>query len=179
MYHVGTNKRSRESAELIYYGVAICSQDKPLSSVTVSDIQRTTGVARTTFYRSFDTVQDVLEWKCDQYYHGFLSLCPAGAAGEMSLSQIMHLVLDYMNANPELPLYLDGQGRIGMLFERYRDLAEDLELDSSRFSPYSTLLSWSVPMLLLLCKSHNQFSDTPEQIWDQLTRDEFLHPFLK
>lgn len=179
MYHVGTTKRSRESAELIYYGVAICSQDKPLSSVTVSDIQRTTGVARTTFYRSFDTVQDVLEWKCDQYYKGFLSLCPAGTAGEMSLSQIMHLALTYMNDNPELPLYLVGQERIGMLFERYRDLEEDLELDSSRFSPYSTLLSWSVPLLLLLCKSYNQFSDTPEQIWDYLTRDEFLHHFLK
>ena len=47
MYHVGTNKRSHDSAELIYYGVAICSQDKPLESVTISDVQRVTGIART------------------------------------------------------------------------------------------------------------------------------------
>ena len=85
MYHVGTNKRSHDSAELIYYGVAICSQDKPLESVTISDVQRVTGIARTTFYRSFDNVLDVLEWKCDQYYQSFLASCPADVIEGLSL----------------------------------------------------------------------------------------------
>ena len=61
-----------------------------------------------------------------------------------------------------------------MLFERYHRLVDDLEMDPGRFSPYSLLLSWAVPILLLLCKSINELSDTPEQIIDQLRRDEFF-----
>ena len=174
MYHVGTNKRSHDSAELIYYGVAICSQNKPLEYVTISDVQRVTGIARTTFYRSFDNVLDVLEWKCDQYYQSFLASCPADVIEGLSLRQLTQSILSYMNDNPELPIFLIAQDRIPMLFERYHRLVDDLEMDPSRFSPYSLLLSWAVPILLLLCKSINQLPDSPEQIWDQLRRDEFF-----
>lgn len=171
MYHVGTTKRSHDSAELIFYGVAICSQEKPLDSVTVSDIQRTTGVARTTFYRSFDTILDVLEWKCDQYYREFLSHCPARLSDSFSVSRITKYALSYINDNPDLPLYLIGQNRIDMLFERYRDLTDDLDPDISGLSPYSIFLCWSVPILLLMCKSRNQLTDTPDEIWAQLIQD--------
>ncbi len=174
MYHVGTNKRSHDSAELIYYGVAICSQDKPLESVTISDVQRVTGIARTTFYRSFDNVLDVLEWKCDQYYQSFLASCPASVIEAFSLRQLTQSILSYMNDNPELPIFLIAQDRIPMLFERYHHLIDDLEMDPSNYSPYSILLSWAVPILLLLCKSINQLPDTPEEIWNQLRRDEFF-----
>lgn len=174
MYHVGTNKRSLDSAELIYYGVAICSQDKALESITISDVQRVTGIARTTFYRSFDNILDVLEWKCDLYYQSFLASCPADVIEGFSLSQLTKSILSYMNKNPELPILLIAQDRIPMLFERYHHLVNDLEMDPTRFSSYSLMLSWAVPILLLLCKSINQLSDTPEQIWDQLRRDEFF-----
>jgi hypothetical protein len=38
---------------------------KPYAEITVSDLQKASSVARTTFYRSFDTISDILYWKCD------------------------------------------------------------------------------------------------------------------
>ena len=116
----------------------------------------------------------MLEWKCDQYYQSFLASCPADVIEGLSLRQLTQSILSYMNDNPELPIFLIAQDRIPMLFERYHRLVDDLEMDPSRFSPYSLLLSWAVPILLLLCKSINQLPDSPEQIWEQLRRDEFF-----
>ncbi|MGI6033477.1 MAG: TetR/AcrR family transcriptional regulator [Coriobacteriales bacterium] len=65
MYHISNDKRTRNSAELIYKGLLTCLKEKRFEQVTVSDLQRASGVARSTFYRSFDNISDVLYWKCD------------------------------------------------------------------------------------------------------------------
>ena len=171
MYHVGSTKRSRDSAELIYYGIVICSQHQPLDSITIAEIQRTTGVARTTFYRSFDNISDVLEWKCDQYYQGFLAQLPANHEKGPSLHQLSMMMLEYVEQNPELPVFLLGQGKIMMLLERYQDLIPYFEDEHSRLSPYSILLSWSSPILLILCKVELELTDSPQEILALLRRD--------
>lgn len=171
MYHVGSTKRSRDSAELIYYGIAICAQQQPLESITVSEIQRITGVARTTFYRSFDSVQDVLEWKCDQYYLDFLAQLPADPRRKRSLQALSISMLEYVEQNPELPLFLISQERIMMLLSRYQDLIPYFEDGPDELSPYSVLLSWVAPILLILCKSQYELTDTPKEIVAKLRRD--------
>lgn len=65
MYHISRDKRAEQSAELIYRGLLECIKRKPFDLVTISDLQRESGVARTTFYRAFDNLSDVLYWKCD------------------------------------------------------------------------------------------------------------------
>lgn len=65
MYHISNDKRARKSAELIYDGLCECLDRKSFEQITVTDLQRTSGVARTTFYRAFDNMSDVLYWKCD------------------------------------------------------------------------------------------------------------------
>ncbi len=72
MYHISNDKRSRQSAELVYEGLLRCLERKAFDHVTVSDLQRESGVARTTFYRSFDNTSDVLYWKCDLCFHEIL-----------------------------------------------------------------------------------------------------------
>lgn len=65
MYHISNDKRSATSAELIYQGLLDCMKKKPFEKITISDLQKASSVARTTFYRSFDNISDVLYWKCD------------------------------------------------------------------------------------------------------------------
>lgn len=69
MYHIRNDKRSRQSAELIYNGLLHCIKKKSFDQITISDLQKTSGVARTTFYRSFDNISDVLFWKCDLCFY--------------------------------------------------------------------------------------------------------------
>ena len=60
MYHISKDKRAVQSSELIYKGLLECIKKKPFDQITVSDLQKVSGVARTTFYRAFDNISDVL-----------------------------------------------------------------------------------------------------------------------
>ncbi len=72
MYHISNDKRARESSELVYQGLLTCLQHKSFDQITVTDLQRASGVARTTFYRAFDNISDVLYWKCDLCFQEIL-----------------------------------------------------------------------------------------------------------
>ena len=63
MYHIKSDKRSQASAAQIVRGLEECLKTTPLKSVTVSDIHRVTGISRATFYRLFDTPEDVIHYQ--------------------------------------------------------------------------------------------------------------------
>ena len=88
MYHISKDKRSKESAELIYRSLLECIQNKPYDLITISDLQKVSGVARTTFYRSFDMISDVLYWKCDSCFYEVLgNYRPSVFKGELELAR--------------------------------------------------------------------------------------------
>ncbi len=66
MYHIKNDKRSQTSAAQIVGGLQECLKTMPLKAVTVSDLHRATGISRATFYRLFDTPEDVLLYQLDQ-----------------------------------------------------------------------------------------------------------------
>lgn len=66
MYHIKSDRRSQTSAAEIVRGMQECLKTTPLKAITVSDIHRVTGISRATFYRLFDTPEDVLVYQLDQ-----------------------------------------------------------------------------------------------------------------
>ena len=68
MYHIKEDKRAKASVELICDGLKRCLKEKSFESVTISDIQRISGVSRSTFYRNFDRIEDVLALMCDRVF---------------------------------------------------------------------------------------------------------------
>ncbi|MGN0034879.1 MAG: TetR/AcrR family transcriptional regulator [Coriobacteriales bacterium] len=68
MYHVKRDKRAIRSAHAIYEGLSSLIERKAYDAITVTDVQRESGVGRATFYRSFDRIDDVLRWRCDMLY---------------------------------------------------------------------------------------------------------------
>lgn len=75
MYHISDDKRARQSADLIWNGLVDCMNQKDFTEITVTDLQKASGVARTTFYRAFDNLSDILYWKCDTCFREALSDC--------------------------------------------------------------------------------------------------------
>ena len=74
MYHIKEDKRAKASVELICDGLKRCLKEKSFESVTISDIQRVSGVSRSTFYRNFDRIENVLALMCDRVFEeAFLS----------------------------------------------------------------------------------------------------------
>ena len=75
MYHISKDRRALNSSQAIYQGLLQCLEEKPFDHITISDLQKASGVARTTFYRSFDNISDVLYWQCDTCFMEVLDKC--------------------------------------------------------------------------------------------------------
>src|SRR5574344_953512 len=73
MYHMSKDKRCVASAEQMYKGLEKAMSEKAFEDISISDIQKYSYVARTTFYRNFDSISDILYWKCDICFRQVLS----------------------------------------------------------------------------------------------------------
>ena len=73
MYHSTQDQRSMRSREMLYEGLAKLIQQKNFSAITVTDLVTAANVGRTTFYRNFDQIEDVLWMRCDQVVEGLIN----------------------------------------------------------------------------------------------------------
>lgn len=119
MYHIKSDKRSQTSAEVIINGIHRCLKRIPLNSITVSDIHRETGISRATFYRLFDTPEDVLIYQLDKmvgqmsvYFEERHSMSPLAAFEGMILQGLQY---------PEMLEALVKNGRIDLLITYTED----------------------------------------------------------
>lgn len=68
MYHVKNDKRCIRSAESIMHALEQLMSRKAFMNITVTDIQKTAGIGRSTFYRLFDTIDDVVTYMVDREF---------------------------------------------------------------------------------------------------------------
>ena len=73
MYHIKNDKRAQASSELICAGLLACMKEKPFARITITDVQHASTVSRSTFYRNFDCLEDVLALLCDRGFQAVFS----------------------------------------------------------------------------------------------------------
>lgn len=73
MYHIKHDKRAEASVDLICAGLMDCLAEKSFADITISDIQRASSVSRSTFYRNFDRIEDVLSLMSDRVFESAFS----------------------------------------------------------------------------------------------------------
>ena len=73
MFHVKQEKRALASANLIYEGLCQCMERKEFAQISIQDVQTASTVSRSTFYRHFDSLTDVLYWRCNQLFQQMFS----------------------------------------------------------------------------------------------------------
>lgn len=119
MYHIKKDLRMQKSAELFYEGLLSLLQDKPLDHITVTDLARSTGAGRTTFYRLFDDVIDILRWKCDtQFNEVILGFMESGVKDQ---NDLLGHVLDYWMTQSEVIEVLFRSGRQDIAYRSFID----------------------------------------------------------
>lgn len=114
MYHIKTDRRSQSSAAEIVRGLQECLKTTPLKSITVSDIHRVTGISRATFYRLFDTPEDVLIYQLDQMTEGAAEAYETNP--QWSMQQLMEETVNLGLRNHEFLKALIDNGRHDLLF---------------------------------------------------------------
>ena len=68
MYHIKNDQRANRSRQLLYDALANLMRENPFNTITVTDLVETANVGRTTFYRNFDEIEDILRMRCDQTF---------------------------------------------------------------------------------------------------------------
>jgi len=69
MYHIKNDKRSIQSSEWIYTSLTALMLEKQHSDITITEVAERACVGRSTFYRNFDFLDDILLLKCDTCFN--------------------------------------------------------------------------------------------------------------
>lgn len=64
MYHIKNDKRSIQSGLQIYEALARLMKEKSYRDIQITELVEGAGLGRSTFYRNFDNIDDVLRYKC-------------------------------------------------------------------------------------------------------------------
>jgi len=66
MHHINNNKRSIQSSEWIYAALRDLMNEKKYEDIKITEIVERAKVGRSTFYRNFDNIDDILHYKCNE-----------------------------------------------------------------------------------------------------------------
>ena len=128
MYHIKPDKRSQDSAKELGKGLLRCLQTKPMEQVTISDLFRETNISRTTFYRLFDSPEDILRYLCAEHMaqlEAFYVCHPSSSIEELSIGSI-----EVFTSDPLLEEALVRNHRMDLLTEmflqNYRHMSSQL-----------------------------------------------------
>jgi len=69
MYHIIKDKRSIQSSKWIYTSLTALMLEKKYTDITITEVAEKAIIGRSTFYRSFDSLDDVLRLKCDTCFN--------------------------------------------------------------------------------------------------------------
>lgn len=143
MYHIKSDKRARCSSDMICLAMLKTLEEKPFEEISVSDIQRRSTVSRSTFYRHFDSLEDVLALLCDQGFQEIFSSSgdrvPAPAA-----------MLHYWYSHGELLDALVKAGKTELFCDSFsRSLAgtqaaELLDTESPEFDYFTSSIAYTM-----------------------------------
>lgn len=118
MYHIKNDQRALRSCDLIYEGLMALMAQKPFEAIKVNELADQAQVGRATFYRNFDTIEDVLRWRCDQVLDALFASLASGVQAPQPGAQMPFL-------NPVLRYFDQHAGLIERLIQARRtDLLE-------------------------------------------------------
>jgi AcrR family transcriptional regulator len=68
MYHISNDKRSRQSSQWIIESLLQIMTFRSLDEITITSLCEHAKIGRVTFYRHFDSIDDVLQKSCDDRF---------------------------------------------------------------------------------------------------------------
>ena len=122
MYHIKEDKRSQKSAKLICEGFDLCLEKKDFLKITVADVLNKSTVGRATFYRLFDSLSDVLVYKCDLIFEDI-----ANKFSKLQSEKIEDIFIFFISKFIEQDKLLEAivsANRLDILYDSYRKQAD-------------------------------------------------------
>ena len=68
MYHIKNDKRSIQTSKFIYNALSSLLEEKKYEDIKITEIIERSQVSRATFYRNYDSLDDILRYELDQKF---------------------------------------------------------------------------------------------------------------
>ena len=175
MYHVSNDKRSQKSAHLIWEGMEKALREKPLCKLRVMDIYEKSFVSRATFYRLFDSVEDVLAYECDLIYSRLTEVVQN--ASFASKQELFLCLIEKWLEQEVLIKTLVENNLVSVIYETHmknRELTREVFLKDTRLSEtesdyLSAVLATLIPASVNVWYLHGK-SETPDEIFQAVSQ---------
>lgn len=172
MYHIKNDKRARASTELICAGLLACMKEKPFARITITDVQRASTVSRSTFYRNFDCLEDVLALLCDRGFQAVFSeynALPPEQHGSLAKAVFQYwfrnsAVLETLVQIHRTDILFDSLRRSSGLIQALQPMADD----PARFDYFVAIITSSMIGVLTVWVEHGK-TETEDQMVQKLT----------
>lgn len=172
MYHIANDKRATRSAENLYQGLIKCMETKTFQDISVTEVIRHSKSSRTTFYRLFDNIHDVLYWKCEQIMMETLSI--KFMSSTIDTQKMFLIFISFWMQNQKLLKLLIQNDLTDILYQLHLDHIEEIKVilfTDERLSTYQQeyIASLLASMMPVVFKNWVKYPDqTAEEILSQL-----------
>ncbi|MDV4150853.1 TetR/AcrR family transcriptional regulator [Clostridium sp. AL.422] len=188
MYHISEDKRSFQSSEWIYMALKDLSDEKKYESINITDIVNRANIGRSTFYRNFDTKDDVLRFKCDQKCIELKEyLLEYQSKNEIPLGPLLTKPFTtFWSKNSSVIELLIKVNRINILHESYADILrkyyndniDNMDEMSLKYADYILEANVSSAIAVLVKWIKNNKRESPEDL-SQIVIYQTMQNFLK
>lgn len=180
MVHIKSDIRAKRSAKLLYDGLVEVLKVKDFNKVTVSDISKASTVGRSTFYRNFDEITDLLYWKCSGDFKQVLTEFTESAPELKEEDELLLYVLRFWMRQDHLEILeiLMDIGRLDIIYNSFVDHA-DILIDYIKnrgvhmsTDDYTYFISVRAGFFVGLIRAwiYNGKKETPEQVSEIVSR---------
>jgi AcrR family transcriptional regulator len=133
MYHIKDDQRAIRSSEMLYDGLGKLMREMPFSAIKVKDLVEAANVGRTTFYRNFDEIEDILWLRCDQVIDGLIVYLVEYTQkhDRESSTALLKVLLRYFYLHSEIIELLMIANRLDIVQSSFHRVFEPLKIRAS------------------------------------------------
>ena len=117
MYHIKSDRRSQKSAHFITEGLLACLKEKPLSMISITDLSKKSYISRSTFYRLFDNIEDVLVYMLENSFREL-----ADSLEHNNTANLFTRAIEICYDNPDLIKVIFQANKYDLLFTTYEKM---------------------------------------------------------
>lgn len=141
MFHIKEDKRSQASAELIVEALGQCLQGCSFGEISITEVCRRATVSRATFYRLFDTLEDVVAYRYECFAAEFTQ------AGSRTPDQMLERFLTQWMTHADILEMILRMNREDILIDSHRRHMPQLQKELQAWSPRMELTEYHVSIL--------------------------------
>lgn len=155
MYHISNDKRSLQSVQMIIDALLQLLNQKQLHKISIKDLCESAGVGRVTFYRHFDSIDDVLRRHCDDRFDQLRQYL-ADYYKEFPSDPFLKPLLQYWYHDSQILEILIKYNKQDMIREAFMQMIQTLKKKSEKtgvlddnMSSYQLVIQSSVAIAVL------------------------------